>query len=67
MESFPKLAAQTTKTHWGNATEISHVIRDEPSRLVAEFGPREELKSWLDAIFGPSKSCTVPTAVTVEL
>ncbi|KAF5869320.1 uncharacterized protein Bfra_011127 [Botrytis fragariae] len=51
----------------GNATEIAHAIMDEPSRLVAEFGPREELKSWLDAIFGLSNSCTVPTAVTVEL
>ncbi|KAF7896181.1 hypothetical protein EAF00_006196 [Botryotinia globosa] len=51
----------------GNATEIAHAIMDEPSRLVAEFGPREELKSWLDAILGRSKSCTVPTAVTVEL
>ncbi|TGO57830.1 hypothetical protein BOTNAR_0193g00250 [Botryotinia narcissicola] len=51
----------------GNATEIAHAIMDEPSRLVAEFGPREDPTSWLDAIFRLSKSCTVPTAVTVEL
>lgn len=51
----------------GNATEIAHAIMDEPSRLVAEFGPREELRSWIDTIFGLSKSCTVPTDVSVEL
>ena len=51
----------------GNATDIVQAIMDEPSRLVAEFGPRDELKSWLDAIIRFSKSCTAPTAVTVEL
>ncbi|CCD56665.1 hypothetical protein BofuT4_P144730.1 [Botrytis cinerea T4] len=51
----------------GNATDIVQAIMDEPSQLVAEFGPRDELKSWLDAIIRFSKSCTAPTAVTVEL
>ncbi|KAF7905056.1 uncharacterized protein EAF01_005577 [Botrytis porri] len=50
-----------------NTTEIAQAIMDEPSRLVAEFGPREELKSWLDAISGFSKTCIIPAAVAVEL
>lgn len=50
-----------------NATEIAEAVLDEPSRLVAEFGPRQKPKSWLDAIFSFSKSCTDSTHAAVEL
>ncbi|KAF7946604.1 hypothetical protein EAE96_009599 [Botrytis aclada] len=64
---FSQTSCANNQDTLGNATVIVQAVVDEPSRLVAEFGPREELKSWLDAIFGFSRSCTVPTAATVEL
>lgn len=50
-----------------NFDEIAQVIMDEPSRLVAEFGPRDEPKSWLSVILRSSKSCSNSIPAAVEL
>ncbi|ESZ97135.1 hypothetical protein SBOR_2493 [Sclerotinia borealis F-4128] len=50
-----------------DVTDIVQTVIDEPSRLVAEFGPREEPKSWLDAIARFSNPYEDSTPVTIEL
>ncbi|KAI9642984.1 hypothetical protein NHQ30_008718 [Ciborinia camelliae] len=50
-----------------NATEIAQAFMDEPSRLMAEFGPRQGSKSWLDFILRFSNSCKDSTPLAIEL
>ncbi|KAJ8060017.1 hypothetical protein OCU04_011628 [Sclerotinia nivalis] len=65
--SFFQTSCATKQDIVRNATDIAQAVMDEPSRLVAEFGPREDPKSWLDSILVFSKSCTDSNPVTVEL
>ncbi|CAD6450392.1 44436499-6109-4d9a-b1c1-12dae27aa8c1 [Sclerotinia trifoliorum] len=64
---FLQTSCATNQDIVRNAIDIAQAVMDEPSRLVAEFGPRKDLKSWLDAILVFSKSCTDSNPVTIEL
>ncbi|KAF7866929.1 hypothetical protein EAF04_005770 [Stromatinia cepivora] len=65
--SFFQTSCATNQEIVRNATDIAQAVVDEPSRLVAEFGPREVPKPWLDAILGFSRFCTDSTSVMIEL
>lgn len=49
--SFFQTSCATNEDVVRNSIDIAQAVMDEPSRLVAEFGPRKDPKPWLDAIW----------------
>ncbi|KAB8288837.1 hypothetical protein EYC80_010740 [Monilinia laxa] len=64
---FPATRCATNGNPIQNVPEMPQAILDEPSQLIAEFGAREEPKSWLNSLWRLSKSCKDPIPVVVEL
>ncbi|QSZ31586.1 hypothetical protein DSL72_001153 [Monilinia vaccinii-corymbosi] len=64
---FPDTRCPTNEKIVRNATEIAQAVLDEPSRLIAEFGARDEPQSWLISILRWLKPCADQPPVAVDL